>query len=72
MKVLKENPVPTKTITCTNCGSELEYGNADLREDYSRRSDNGIYTQINANTGKSWLLRCPVCGVEFPASWIHK
>lgn len=57
IKVLEEKPVPRKTIACGNCGSVLEYGNADLHID-------GFY--------KSTWFECPVCGVKVVANWITK
>ena len=37
MIVVKEKKsVPHADIRCGNCGSLLQYGNADLHEDYSR------------------------------------
>lgn len=32
IKVLEAKPVPRATVECNNCGSLLEYGNADLME----------------------------------------
>ena len=37
VKVLEEKEVPRDTIECSNCGSLLEYGNADLYEDYRKK-----------------------------------
>jgi len=64
IKVLKEEQVPRAEITCSNCGSLLEYGNADLyeRHDY-----------IYGTTGiANHYFVCPVCGVEVNASWVVK
>lgn len=63
IKVLEEKPVPRKTITCNNCGSVLEYGNADLHIDYEP-DYNGFYRPM--------CFICPVCGVKVIASRIGK
>jgi hypothetical protein len=34
IKVLEEKPAPRATVVCNNRGSLLEYGNADLHNDY--------------------------------------
>ena len=70
IKVLKEETVPKATITCSNCGSLLEYGNADLFRDYSNEA-NQMLTNYSMRV-RNYLLRCPVCGVEQPASWVNK
>lgn len=61
IKVIEEKQVPRAEITCSNCGSLLEYGNADLykREDY------------NYIAYKHYLV-CPVCGCDVNATWIIK
>ena len=74
IKVLEEKEVPKKQITCSNCGSELEYGNADLHEDYMRNQkiSNNISwppTEIPA-ASKYYEIVCPVCGCKVSASWI--
>ena len=69
IKVLEEKPVPTATINCTNCGSLLEYGNADLCEDYPRDSTSLSYTY---GAGHNYYFRCPICGVKVNASWVVK
>lgn len=63
IKVLEEKPVPRKTITCGNCGSILEYGNADLHDDYDA-DYTGLY--------RPKCFVCPVCGVKVSANWIMK
>ena len=63
IKVLEEKPVPRKTITCGNCGSVLEYSNADLHRDYDP-DYTGVY--------KPMCFICPVCGVKVIAHWIEK
>jgi len=67
IKVIKEKEVPRADITCINCGSVLEYGNADLVRDYSKDYNASWYAGNYA-----YKLRCPVCGVEISASWINK
>ncbi len=67
IKVLEEKPVPRKTIICGNCGSVLEYGNADLHKDYDPDYEpnyTGLYRPM--------CFTCPVCGVKVIAGWIGK
>lgn len=66
IKVLEEKQVPRAEITCSNCGSLLEYGNADLykREEYSVSVDSYI-------AYKHYLV-CPVCRCDVNATWITK
>ena len=59
IKVLEEKQVPRAEITCSNCGSLLEYGNADL---YKRVGSTYI-------TYKHYFV-CPVCGCDVNATWI--
>lgn len=66
INVIKRNPAPRANITCANCGSELEYGNADLAEEYY----NNTYALYAA--GKNYYFYCPVCGCKVIASWIFK
>lgn len=70
IKVIEEKPVSRDTIKCTCCGSILEYGNADLSEDYSCLRD--VATAYQTTQFKHYKLRCPVCGVEQPAYWIYQ
>lgn len=68
VKVLEEKEVPRDTIECSNCGSLLEYGNADLYEDYRKNeTSNWIYNEV-----KTHYFNCPVCGCKISASWISK
>ena len=60
VKVIEERPVPRATAICLNCRSTLEYGSADLFEDYTRGSCPTYY------------FRCPVCGCKVETSWINK
>lgn len=67
MKVIEEKPVPTEQITCSNCKSILEYGNADLYKDYKESP--------YANYAASFVCHyfyCPVCGCRVDAHWITK
>ena len=38
VKVIEEKEVPRSKITCSNCSSILEYGNADLYKDYEKEN----------------------------------
>ena len=70
MIVVKEKkPVPHDDIRCGNCGSLLQYGNADLLEDYSRDSAN--YGTLYG-AGQNYYFNCPVCGCKVRACWIMK
>ena len=67
--VKEEKPVPHDDIRCSNCGSLLQYGNADLYKDYSKDSAN--YTTLYG-VGHSYYFNCPVCGCKVIANWITK
>ena len=69
IKVLEEKEVPRAQERCSNCGSLLQYGNADLHEDYHRDSTN--YTALYG-AGHNYYFNCPVCGCKVNASWIIK
>jgi len=69
IKILEKKPVPKATVTCRNCGSLLEYSNADLHEDY--KHNNSASWPSNLAT-QSYVIVCPVCGVIQSASWIYK
>ena len=70
MIVVKEKkPVPYADIRCGNCGSLLQYGNADLCEDYHRDMTN--YTALYG-VGHYYYFNCPVCGCKVSANWIIK
>ncbi len=69
IKVIKENPVPTAQVTCRSCGSELEYTNADLYEDYEQPN---YSISANGVLFKNYHVHCPVCGCDTPASWIPR
>lgn len=62
IKIIKENPVPRKEITCKSCGSILEYGNADLI----------IAQRYLSGTPTAYKIECPVCGVYIECEWIKK
>ena len=66
IKVIEEKPVPRSTVKCNNCGSSLEYGNADLTEDYCWRNSNLAYSV------PKHYFRCPVCGCKVEVSWIRR
>ena len=70
MIIVKEKkPVPHDDIRCGNCGSLLQYGNADLYEDYHRVDDRSA-TLYGA--GHNYYFNCPVCGCKVSANWIVK
>ena len=62
--VIEAHEVPRARITCPNCKSILEYGNADLMEDYRKSNpfSNSAYTPM--------YIRCPNCGVDVSANKI--
>lgn len=62
IKIIKENSVPRKEVTCHSCGSILEYGNADL--EIAKRYADGIVA--------TYKIKCPVCGVYVTCDWIKK
>lgn len=61
--VIREKPEPRKRIICSNCGSELEYGNADLYKEEGPLPTG--YTYIH-----SFYFYCPVCRCKEYADWI--
>ena len=67
IKVLVEKPVPKTDIICMNCGSVLEYGNADLSIDDDSENQFAMYAGYH-----QYYFRCPVCGCKVSASWINK
>ena len=69
VKVIEEKSVPKARITCSNCDSLLEYGNADLHKDYE--SDKSNITAWATFNGPM-CLTCPVCGCKISANWIIK
>ena len=72
IEVIEAKEVPRQRITCTNCESVLEYGNADLHESIENMFDYN-YMQARAfGKIKKYTLRCPQCGVEIRADWIYK
>ena len=69
MIIVKEKKsVPHADVRCGNCGSLLQYGNADLHEDYQR--DSTSYAMYAA--GHNYYFNCPVCGCKVNANWIIK
>ena len=67
VNVIEEYPKPVAQVRCGNCGSLLEYGNADLHYKMS----NEIVTQ-NIVALKGYYIWCPVCGCEVAASRIPR
>lgn len=68
MIVVKEKKsVPHADVRCGNCGSLLQYGNADLLEDYNSANYTPLY-----GTGLNYYFNCPVCGCKVNANWIIK
>ena len=68
IKIIEEKPVPRANVICDNCGSLLEYGNADLLERY----ENTNYAYTFADPPKRYYFNCPVCGCKIDAQWINK
>ena len=62
IKVIKENPVPRQEVTCENCNSILEYGNADLQPT----------TTYSNGYAPGYKIKCPICGVYVKCEWIKK
>ena len=70
MIIVKEKKsVPHADVRCGNCGSLLQYGNADLHEDYHRYNADYV---TSYNTGLNYYFNCPVCGCKVNANWIIK
>ena len=60
MIIVKERKaVPHADVRCDNCGSLLQYGNADLHVDNQRHN-------------VRYYFDCPVCGCKVNANWIIK
>ena len=59
IKVIKEGVIPRGKITCPNCRSILEYGNADTHDDW-KYAPTSLY--------RPQAITCPVCDVEIPVS----
>lgn len=72
VEVIEAKPVPRRRITCTNCDSVLEYGNADLHESLESVFDRPYMSAMAYSGLKKYTLRCPQCGVEINANWIYK
>lgn len=64
IKVLEAKPVPRATVECNNCGSLLEYGNADLMETAVEAYT--IYNQL-----LNYYFNCPVCGCTVVAELVY-
>jgi transcription elongation factor Elf1 len=68
MIIVKEKKaVPHADVRCGNCGSLLQYGNADLHEDYGR--SDGM-TCASQGLLRPYYFNCPVCGCKVNANWI--
>lgn len=65
IKVIKENIVPTKRVTCDNCYSVLEYSNPDIH--YQPLN---ITIAVNVTRLQGNYITCPVCNNEVPVEWI--
>lgn len=70
VKVIEEKEVPRSKITCSNCDSILEYGNADLYKDYEK--ENKYYTTVMGHIHDFYYFNCPVCGCKVSAGWVIK
>lgn len=66
VKIVIKNKVPTKKVKCSNCGSLLEYGNADL---YIVYPESTLTVQYLCKQ-PYFAFKCPVCGVEVQAEWV--
>jgi len=70
MIIVKEKKsVPHADVRCGNCGSLLQYGNADLHEDYGR--SDGMTCALQGYL-RPYYFNCPVCGCKVIANWIIK
>ena len=68
MIIVKERKsVPHADVRCGNCGSLLQYENADLHEDYNSTNYTALYS-----AGHNYYFICPVCGCKVIANWIIK
>lgn len=61
--VIREKPEPRERVICSNCGSELEYGNADLCKEEGPLPTGYAYIH-------SFYFYCPVCRCKEYADWI--
>lgn len=68
MKVIKEGQIPTRRITCRECGSVLEYTNSDLTEVYDYRQQATYITAYSYDT--KYELTCPICKAHIEAQRI--
>jgi len=68
MKVIKEGQIPTRRITCRECGSVLEYTNSDLTEVYDYRQQSTYITAYERDT--KYELTCPICKAHIEAQRI--
>lgn len=57
--VRERKAVPHADVRCDNCGSLLQYGNADLHVNNQRHN-------------VRYYFDCPVCGCKVNADWIIK
>ena len=72
VEVIEAKPVPRRRITCTNCNSILEYGNADLHESITSYMSHPYTTAFQYADIKDYTIKCPNCGVEVKANWIYE
>ena len=72
IRVIEEKEVPRAQVECGNCGSLLEYGNADLLIDYEVERENPVTTYLASTSFRPRCITCPVCGCKVSASWIIK
>lgn len=68
VSIVKANEPPTAQIECANCGSILEYSNADL---YKFIPESSLCCHYVSGVDH-FRLRCPVCKVTFTAPWITR
>ena len=67
VKVIEEYPKLVAQVRCHNCGSLLEYGNADLHYKMNNES-----VTANIVALKGYYIWCPVCGIEVAVSKIPR
>lgn len=70
--VKEKKPVPHADVRCGNCGSLLQYGNADLLEDYLSANYMALSYMALYSARHNYYFDCPVCGCRVNANWIIK
>ena len=62
IRVIEEKKVPKAQVKCSNCGSLLEYGNADLHVDYDAERTDTFSAYRMSTLSRPLCFSCPVCG----------